>query len=57
MTEIKIPGSPDAFTDVEADLIEKFENEFGELPIQDRGGFPALVGVSQSGAKARQPPL
>lgn len=35
MTEIKIPGSPNAFRDVEADLIEMFETEYGDLPIEN----------------------
>ncbi len=38
MTEIKVPGSPNAFKDVEADLIEVFEEESGDLPIQNSKG-------------------
>ncbi len=38
MTEIKVPGSPNAFKDVEADLIEVFEEEYGDLPIQNSKG-------------------
>lgn len=33
MTEIKIPGSPNAFMDVESDLLCKFKDRFGEYPI------------------------
>ena len=33
MTEIKIPGSPDAFMDVESELIRRFDDRFGEYPI------------------------
>ncbi len=35
MTEIKVPGSPNAVKDVEYDLIKKFEEEYGDLPIQN----------------------
>jgi hypothetical protein len=38
MTEIKVPGSSNAFKDVEADLIEIFEDEYGDLPIQNSKG-------------------
>ena len=38
MTEIKVRGSPNAFKDVEADLIEVFEKEYGDLPIQNSKG-------------------
>lgn len=38
MTEIKVPGSPSAFMDVEADLIEMFETEYRDLPIQNSKG-------------------
>ena len=38
MTEIKVPGSPNAFKDVQADLIEIFEKEYGDLPIQNTQG-------------------
>lgn len=33
MTEIKVPGSSNAFIDVEADLIKVFEKRYGEYPI------------------------
>jgi hypothetical protein len=38
MTQIKIPGAPNAFKDVEADLIEIFEEEYGDIPIQNSKG-------------------
>ena len=38
MTEIKVPGSPNAFKDVEANLLEIFEEEYGDLPIQNSKG-------------------
>ena len=33
MTEIKVPGSSNAFIEVEADLIKVFEKRYGEYPI------------------------
>jgi len=38
LTEIKVPGAPNAFKDVEADLLEIFEKEYGGLPIQNSKG-------------------
>ncbi len=33
MTEVKIPGSPDAYMNVESELIRRFDERFGEPPI------------------------
>ena len=38
MTEIKRPGSANAFKDVEAELLEIFEKEYEDLPIQNSKG-------------------
>lgn len=36
MTEVKIPGSTNAFKDVESDLICNFRNKFGEFPLLNK---------------------
>jgi len=38
MTEIIVPDSPNAYKDVAADLLEIFEKEHGELPMQNSKG-------------------
>ena len=33
MTQIKKPGSPDAFMDIESELLSRFNHRFGDYPI------------------------
>ncbi len=35
LTEIRVKGSPNAFKDLEYDLLDEFFNRYGELPIQN----------------------